>query len=178
MAVIPVVGSRRPGNGRSSRLTPKITTRIMASQKMGMLIPVSARTEVDLSSSEYCLTAEITPTGIPTRMAMSIANAVSSRVAGNRVSSSVVTGRPVTMESPRSPLRASLRKSPYWTKIGLSRPMFSLICWTCSWVACWPSMIWAGSPGMARTMKNTTIDTPSSTGMICKILRPVYSTRV
>jgi hypothetical protein len=27
-------------------------------------------------------------------------------------------------------------------------------------------------------MKNTTIDTPSSTGMICKILRPVYSTRV
>jgi hypothetical protein len=39
-------------------------------------------------------------------------------------------------------------------------------------------MIWAGSPGMARTMKNTTIDTPSSTGMICKILRPVYSTRV
>src|SRR5215208_3707013 len=46
MAVIPVVGSRRPGNGRSSRLTPKITTRIMASQKMGMLIPVSARPQV------------------------------------------------------------------------------------------------------------------------------------
>ena len=26
-------------------------------------------------------------------------------------------------------------------------------------------------------MKNTTKDTPSSTGMICKILRPIYSAR-
>lgn len=92
--------------------------------------------------------------------------------------SSTVTGRPVTVELPRSPLRASLRKSPYWTKIGLSRPMFSLTCATCAWVACWPSMIWAGSPGMARTMKNTTRDTPSSTGIICKILRPMYSASV
>jgi hypothetical protein len=30
---------------------------------------------------------------------------------------------------------------------------------------------------MARTMKNTTMDTPSNTGMICKILRPTYSAR-
>src|SRR5919107_5098497 len=30
---------------------------------------------------------------------------------------------------------------------------------------------------MARTIKNTTIDTPSSTGMICKNLRPTYSAR-
>jgi hypothetical protein len=37
--------------------------------------------------------------------------------------------------------------------------------------------ICAGSPGMARTMKNTMIDTPSSTGIICKILRPMNSTR-
>src|SRR5215210_1220396 len=37
--------------------------------------------------------------------------------------------------------------------------------------------MWAGSPGMARTIKNTTTDTPSSTGMICKILRPTYSAR-
>jgi hypothetical protein len=26
-------------------------------------------------------------------------------------------------------------------------------------------------------MKNTTMDTPSNTGMICKILRPTYSAR-
>ncbi len=177
MEVMAVVGPRRPGNGRSSRLTPKITTRIIASQKMGMLIPVSARTEVVLSSIEYCLTAEITPTGTPTRMAMSIANATSSKVAGKRTRSSVVTGRPVSVESPRSPLTASLRKSPYWTKMGLSSPMFSVSCWTCSWEACWPSIIWAGSPGMALTMKNTTMDTPSNTGMICSILRPTYSAR-
>ena len=30
---------------------------------------------------------------------------------------------------------------------------------------------------MARTMKNTTMDTPSSTGTICRTLRPMYSAR-
>jgi hypothetical protein len=30
---------------------------------------------------------------------------------------------------------------------------------------------------MARTMKNTTMDTPSNTGMTCNILRPMYSAR-
>src|SRR5215204_2640903 len=168
---------RRPGKGNHPRLTKKITTRIIASQKIGMLIPVSARTEVTLSSNEYCLTAEITPTGTPTNTAMSMAKAVSSKVAGSRTRSSVVTGRPVTMESPRSPLAASLRKRPYWTRIGLSSPILAVRAWTCSWVAFCPRSIWAGSPGMARTIKNTTIDTPSSTGTICKNLRPTYSAR-
>ena len=59
--------------------------RTIASQKMGMLMPASAKTEVVLSSHEYCLTAEITPTGTPTTMATSIAAIVSSSVAGNRV---------------------------------------------------------------------------------------------
>ncbi len=49
---------------------------------------------------------------------------------------SIVTGRPVTTESPRSPLTASTRKSPYWTMMGLSSPMFSLTCATCASVAC------------------------------------------
>ena len=39
-----------------------------------------------------------------------------------------MTGRPVTMESPRSPLTASARKIPYWTMTGLSSPMFSRTC--------------------------------------------------
>jgi hypothetical protein len=30
---------------------------------------------------------------------------------------------------------------------------------------------------MARTMKNTMTDTPTRTGMICKILRPINSAR-
>jgi hypothetical protein len=124
-AVMEVTLLNRPGNGRSPRFTVKITTRIIASQKIGMLIPVSARTEVILSSIEYCLTAEITPTGTPTRTAIDMANAVSSSVAGNRTRSSVVTGRPVTMDSPRSPVIASLRNSPYWTKTGLSSPMLA-----------------------------------------------------
>src|ERR671912_2145328 len=177
MEVMAVVGSRRPGNGRSSRFTPKITTRIMASQKIGMLIPVSARTEVVLSSNEYCLTAEITPTGTPTSTATSMAKATSSKVAGSRTRSSVVTGRPVTMESPRSPLTASLRKRRYCIGTGLSSPILAVRAVTCSWVAFCPRSIWAGSPGMARTIKKTTIDTPSSTGMICKNLRPTYSAR-
>src|ERR687894_1799814 len=177
MEVMAVLGPSRPGKGRSPRFTPKITPRIIASQKIGMLIPVSARTEVTLSSNEYCLTAEITPTGTPTSTAMSMAKAVSSKVAGSRSRSSVVTGRPVTMETPRSPLAASLRKRPYWTRIGLSSPILAVRAWTCSWVAFCPRSIWAGSPGMARTIKNTTIDTPSSTGMICKNLRPTYSAR-
>src|SRR5918994_2774176 len=168
---------RRPGNGSHPRFTKKMTMRIIASQKMGMLIPVSARTEVNLSSHEYCLTAEMTPTGTPTTTAMSMANIVSSSVAGKRARSSVVTGRPVTMELPRSPLKAPARKIPYCTMTGLSSPMFCLTCWTCSAVACCPRSSCAGSPGMARTIKNTTIDTPSSTGMICKILRPTYSAR-
>src|SRR3712207_5773946 len=42
-----------------------------------------------------------------------------------------------------------------------------------SGVAVWPSRIWAGSPGMARTMKNTTRETPKRTGMSCKSLRPI-----
>src|ERR687897_447775 len=177
MEVMAVLGPSRPGKGRSARFTPKITTRIMASQKIGMLIPVSARTEVVLSSNEYCLTAEITPTGTPTSTATSMAKATSSKVAGSRTRSSVVTGRPVTMESPRSPLTASLRKRRYCIGTGLSSPILAVRAVTCSWVAFCPRSIWAGSPGMARTIKNTTIDTPSSTGMICKILRPTYSAR-
>src|SRR5918997_873636 len=137
MAVIEVSVPRRPGNGNHPRFTKKTTIRIIASQKMGMLMPVRARTEVILSSSEYCLTAEITPTGTPTSTATSMANAVSSTVAGSRSRSSVVTGRPVTTESPRSPLTASTRNSPYWTMTGLSNPMLSLTCATCSWVACY-----------------------------------------
>src|SRR5215212_4091791 len=162
-AVMEVPLLNRPGNGRSPRFTVKITTRIIASQKIGMLIPVSARTEVILSSQEYCLTAEITPTGIPTSTAMNMAKAVSS----------AVTGRPVTMESPRSPVNASLRNTTYWTSTGLSSPIWARSCSTCSWVAFCPRRICAGSPGMARTMKNTMMDTPKSTGMICKILRPI-----
>ena len=50
------------------------------------------------------------------------------------------------------------------TMTGLSRPMFARRFATCSWVAFWPRSICAGSPGMARTMKNTTTVTPKITG--------------
>src|SRR5262245_56250920 len=36
---------------------------------------------------------------------------------------------------------------------------------TCSGVAVSPAMTLAGSPGMSRTMKNTTVATPNSVGM-------------
>src|SRR5918993_2709407 len=177
IAVIEVSVPRRPGNGNHPRFTKKTTIRIIASQKIGMLIPVSARTEVILSSSEYCLTAEITPTGTPTSTATNMAKAVRSSAAGNLTRSSLVTGRPVTMEVPRSPLAASLRKSPYCTITGLSSPICSRRACTCSWVASWPRSIWAGSPGIARTMKKTTMETPTRTGMTCNTLRPMYSAR-
>ena len=83
-------------------------------------------TEATLSRSEYCLTALITPTGTPTRIAMIMAKAVSSKVAGRRSRSSVVTGRPVTIESPRSPLTAPFRKTRYWTGSGSSSPSWFL----------------------------------------------------
>ncbi len=135
--------------------------RIIASQKIGMLIPVSARTEVNLSSHEYCLTAEITPTGTPTSDRDE--HGEGRELQRGREARQELRGyRPPRDDGVAEvPCERVARNIPYWTMTGLSSPMLARSCCTCSWVACWPRRICAGSPGMARTMKNTTMDTPS-----------------
>ena len=63
--------------------------------KLGMEAKSIATTMLTLSTMEYCLMAEITPTGTPISVAMSIASVARRSVVGNRVMISLTTGRRV-----------------------------------------------------------------------------------
>ena len=71
---------------------------------------------------------------------------------------------PVRIERPRSPCARRPRNSTYWTGSGRLSPSASRICSICAALAFSPASATAGSPGMSRSARNTTVTTPSSTG--------------
>ena len=67
-------------------------------------------------------TAASIPTLTPSTMTSSSAPSASDRVTGSRAPNSSVTGRPLTIEVPRSPVTAFSSHDPYWTRTGRSAP--------------------------------------------------------
>src|ERR1039457_5517439 len=55
---------------------------------------------------------------------------------------------------------------PNWTTMDRSSPRPARICATCSGLAASPAMITAGSPGVSRSIRNTSTATISRTGMV------------
>lgn len=73
------------------------------SQKFGMETPIKAANIETESIAEYCLAAEIVPSGIPRAMAKMSAEQARTSVLGNLASISADTGYLVEYEIPKSP---------------------------------------------------------------------------
>ncbi len=68
-----------------------------------METPMFAMNIAPTSTALFCLTAEMTPSRTPKKVAKIIANRVSSSVVGSRSARMSVTGRPVWIDVPKSP---------------------------------------------------------------------------
>jgi hypothetical protein len=86
---------------------------IMASQKLGMLIPKSPKVVPTLSTQELGFAPAQTPKGIASRVAIMIAKIASSMVAGKRVLMTRATGSAYLKDLPKSPAAADLRNLRY-----------------------------------------------------------------
>ena len=106
------------------------------------------------------------PSGIATRIATAIAASASWMVRTSREPISRVTGVPYRNELPRSPRTIPPRKARYCTSSGRSRPSDWRSFATSSGGALSPSMACAGSPGTRWISENTSVATPSSTGIV------------
>ena len=78
----------------------------------------------------------------------------------------VVTGWPVRKDVPRSPCTTPRRNRRYCSRSGRSRPSLARSSATSCGDAASPSIACAGSPGMRWMSENTSVATPSSTGIV------------
>ncbi len=69
-------------------------------------------------------------------------------------------------DSPKSPRSILPIQMKNCVRIGWSRPSWSRISATCSALALSPAMIAAGSPGVSRSIRNTSMATITITGMV------------
>src|SRR5438105_13254828 len=95
-----------------------------------------------------------TPSGRPTINANRIDTVESSTVAGRNCETSVLIGRRVLIDVPRSPCARLPRNARYCSYRGLSRPHLALKAATISGRcdACWPRLDTTGSAGTAWEM--------------------------
>ena len=158
------------GNHARCREKTKISRR--PSQKLGMDTPSSAIAIEPTSSHEFRESAAIRPSGTPMATATAMAAAASSIVLPTFSPISVVTGRRLRIDVPRSPRSAPPTKRPYCMTIGSSR-------WSSARMrAIWSGMvtnsasiIFTGSPGTRNSMLNTARVTPNSTGITASTRR-------
>ena len=75
---------------------------MMPSQKDGVAIPAIASTRTTWSSPEFSLSAEIVPSGMASRMAITVARIATSSDTGSRIRISCHTGLPDHIEMPKS----------------------------------------------------------------------------
>jgi hypothetical protein len=92
----------RPESGRIGQLMAKMYFSIRPRKKIGILMPMSATTVPAESTQDPARLAVSIPSGMPMRMANSMAATVSSIVAGKRCRKSSVTSRPVMKLVPKS----------------------------------------------------------------------------
>ena len=86
---------------------------MIASQKLGMLMPKRPKVVPRLSIQELGLEPAHTPSGIARSVAMMIAKIASSIVAGRRVLMTSITGSAYLNDLPKSPAAADLRNFKY-----------------------------------------------------------------
>ena len=85
------------------------------SQKTGIETPASASSIRTVSSQVFWRSPASTPSVIPNRIASAIAETARAIVFGSRSPISLMTGRFVWTDRPRSPCTALNKKSPNWT---------------------------------------------------------------
>ena len=107
--------------------------------------------------------AAMTPSGTAISTATMSVHKVSDTVGWTRCPISVVTGRLVKIDVPRSPCSSRHTQPPNCTRNGWSRPSFARICLMSSAVAMSPAITAAGSPGVRNRSENTTSATTAIT---------------
>ena len=156
--------STRPASGSTSRLRKKTTWRMRPRKNAGSDTPMSVRTRTPrVRQAARPAGREDARAASPSGMAMSIAAAMSSRVAGSRDMISPRTGRLVPMEMPQSPVSIWTMYVRYWTGSGRSRPSCSVTRAMSAGRALGPMNTAAALLGTTRASRNVMIERPSST---------------
>ena len=149
------------------------------SQKLGIDTPSNAVPIEATSSQEFRDSAASRPSGTPTATATSMAATASCAVLATFSAISVVTGRRLRIDVPRSPRAALVTKRPYCLRMGSSRWSCARICATWSGlVTNSASIIFTGSPGTRNSMLKTASVTPNSTGTTARIRRRIHVSMV
>src|SRR5688572_27832513 len=86
---------------------------MIASQKLGMLMPNRPKVVPMLSIHEFGRDPAHTPSGIASKVAMMMAKVASSMVAGRRVLMTSMTGSAYLKDLPKSPAAADFRNFKY-----------------------------------------------------------------
>jgi len=157
-------GSRPTGPGSQPRMTKKTRMSTRPSQNDGSAIPIRVMPRTEKSKGPSRLAPASTPKGTPITMAKVRDTRASSTVAGSRSHRSLVTGRPVMVDSPRSPWARSARKTPYCSGIDLSKPNSTLILWRSSSSACGGMYSATGSGANTLATRKVSVTTPKTTG--------------
>jgi hypothetical protein len=103
----------RPDVGSKFNTPARNKISMIASQKLGMLMPKRPKVVPRLSTHELGLEPAHTPSGIARRVAMIIAKIASSMVAGSRVFITLTTGSAYLNDLPKSPTAADLINLKY-----------------------------------------------------------------
>ena len=122
------------------------------------------RREIDARAGR---SADRMPSGMPNASATSVAALAAPSVTGSRCASSASTGRPVRIEYPASPRASELSSSTAAAAAGRSRSTLAG-CPAARGVSTVevPSRAAIASPGMSRTKRNASSETPSSVGIV------------
>ena len=111
-----------PDTGSQFNCTEKRRISSGPSQKWGMEMPNNAMKVALLSSHEYCLRAEITPSGMAISSAIESEASVNSTVAGRRLIIVAKIGCPVKIDVPKSAVSKPCKKWAYCSMSGLFSP--------------------------------------------------------
>ena len=140
----------------------------MPSQNDGVAMPPMASVRTTTSIQVFCFSAEMVPSGIAIRMAMTVASSAISSEIGSRVRISGETGLPDHIEVPKSKWKKPQTKSRNWMISGRSSP-------SSAWQASTargsklpppePRRTTQMSPGIRRISRNTSAAAPSSVGI-------------
>ena len=140
--------------------------RIIARKNDGVDTASSEPTISTLSAALPRFTAARMPNRMPNTVENSVDSTASLNVVGKRCVISYHTGLCVKIDVPRSPLSTLPSQTKYCCHIGLSRPRRIVSATRASCVAPRPRLTVTGSPGISRTITNTTMDSASSIGII------------
>ena len=88
---------------------------MIASQKLGMLMPNRPQVVPRLSIHEFGLAPAQTPSGMASSVAMTMAQNASSMVAGSRLRITLVTGSAYLNDLPKSPAATDFKNFQYCT---------------------------------------------------------------